>query len=367
MKKQNPEQILIFNARVLKENRIIKNAWVLINKNKIQAIGTGKKNITNAVKINAKNNFLAPGFIDLHIHGNIKKISAQQAKSGTTGFLLGLHTDKISSFKAKIKSAQQKVLKGAECLGFHFEGPFINPDMAGAQPGKNILAPGKKNINEFLKNLPSGIKIISLACELKGAFNLIKKLKQNKIIAALGHTNASIEQAEKSVDLGINYAIHTFNRMSSVSSRNPGVVTQVLLDDRVYAEIIADGYHVHPALIRLLVKNKPRDKIVLITDSVNAMEGLNLKKIKGVYCTQTHTIAGSNLTMLDAVKNMMQYTGISINDAVKMASFNPATVIGVNKKKGKIKNNFDADFVMFDDNFKCKMTMISGKIVYNNI
>ena len=125
------------------------------------------------------------------------------------------------------------------------------------------------------------IKVITLAPELKNSLALVKILEKNKIVTALGHTNATIEQTKNAINQGIRYTTHVFNRMSGLSSRNPGVITQVLIDDRVTAEVIADGHHVHPDNLKLLVKNKPADKIVLVTDSVMAMDDASLKIIAG--------------------------------------------------------------------------------------
>jgi len=189
-------------------------------------------------------------------------------------------------------------------------------------------------------------------------------LRKNKIIPALGHTNSGIEQARRAVDAGAIYTTHVFNRMSGISARNPGVITEILLDDRITAEVIADGHHVHPDLLKLLVKNKSADSIVLATDSVAAMETAALKVIAGVYRMENQTIAGSRLTMLQAVKNMVYFTGISLPEAVKMAGLNPAKMIKVDNKKGRIKTGYDADLVLFDKNFQCRATIVGGRAVF---
>jgi N-acetylglucosamine-6-phosphate deacetylase len=154
----------------------------------------------------------------------------------------------------------------------------------------------------LVQSAPKDIKIVTLAAEFPASTALIALLKKNKIIPALGHTNSGIEQARRAVDAGAIYTTHVFNRMSGISARNPGVITEILLDDRITAEVIADGHHVHPDLLKLLVKNKSADSIVLATDSVAAMETAALKVIAGVYRMENQTIAGSRLTMLQAVK-----------------------------------------------------------------
>ena len=374
MKKQkfhsegNPQAILIHNARLITRDKIVNNSWILIKGTKIFNTGKGAKpERRNTLYINARSGYVAPGFIDLHIHGNIRKISNMQAKSGTTGFLLSLHTRGLSQFSKAFQEVNETLCFGAQCLGFHLEGPFINKDMAGAQPKQFITAPDIPAIRSLIKKAQKKIKIITIAPELKNSIALIKMLKMHKIVVAIGHTDANIEQTKKTVDSGCLYTTHVFNRMSGISSRNPGVLTQVLIDDRLSAEVIADGHHVHPDNLKLLLKNKSADKIVLVSDSVAAMDNASLKVIAGVYRMENYVIAGSKLNLLQAVKNMVYLCGVSIVDAAKMASFNPAKIIGVNNIKGMIAIGYDADIVIFDSTFKCRMTIVSGTIVHNKL
>ncbi|MFH1063157.1 MAG: N-acetylglucosamine-6-phosphate deacetylase [Candidatus Omnitrophota bacterium] len=365
---ENFKSILIDNAKIIFEDKVLAKSWLLIENNKIKSYGQGTKpRILNLKKINAKGCYLSPGFIDLHIHGQIEKISARQVKTGTTGFLLSLHAGDFNRFSDKIEKAKQADLCGASCLGFHLEGPFINKDMAGAQPQRFIQDPNIRATKALLKQTGKDIKIITFACELKGSNALIKLLKKHSIVPALGHTNATYEQAQKAIDLGASYATHSFNRMSGISSRNPGLITQVLINNGLSAEVIADGHHVHPALLKLLVQNKPADKIVLVTDSVAAMNRQTLKMIAGVYRVEDYTIAGSSLTMLQAVKNMVYLTDVKLVDAVKMASLNPAQVIGLSQRKGKINKGFDADLAVFDQDFKCQAAIVAGRIIFNKL
>ncbi|MBU1042804.1 MAG: N-acetylglucosamine-6-phosphate deacetylase [Candidatus Omnitrophica bacterium] len=377
MLKKSIQSIIIDNAKIILDDNILNKAWLLIENNKIKSFGKGAKpKVSNHKIINVQGGYLSPGFIDLHIHGKIEKISNMQVKTGTTGFLMTLHAGDFKRFAQKIKTAKKTDLSGAACLGFNLEGPFINKDMAGAQPKNFIQAPDIPAMQVLIKQTNNYIKIITFACELKGADKFIKLLKKHAIVPALGHSQATYEQAQKAIDLGAYYATHSFNRMSGISARNPGLSTQVLLNNKLSAEIIADGHHVHPALLKLLVQNKSVDKIVLVTDSVAAMDDKTLKMIAGVYrmedsalnraCSGAgYTIAGSKLTMLQAVKNMVYLTDVKLESVVKMASANPAGILGLDKRKGKIAKGFDADLVIFDQDFKCKMTIVCGKVVFN--
>ncbi|MBU1087043.1 MAG: N-acetylglucosamine-6-phosphate deacetylase [Candidatus Omnitrophica bacterium] len=379
MLKKSSQSIIIDNAEIILTDKVMDKAWLLIENNKIKSFGQGTKpKILNALRINAQGCYLSPGFIDLHIHGQIDKISNLQVKTGTTGFLMTLHAGDFNCFEKKIKQLKQINLLGAACLGFNLEGPFINKDMAGAQPKHFIQAPDIPGMQALLKQTNNDIKIITFACELKGTDKFIKLLKKHAVVPALGHSNATYEQSLKAIYLGASHATHCFNRMSGISARNPGLSTQVLVNNNLSAEIIADGHHVHPALLKLLVKNKLLEKIVLVTDSVAAMDKRTLKIISGVYrmedpalnraCSGAgYIIAGSKLTMLQAVKNMVYLTDVKLLSAVQMASANPAGVIGLAQRKGKIANGYDADLVIFDQKFKCWATIVDGQVVFNKL
>jgi len=362
------KHLLIYNARLITKDKIINKAWVLIKAGRIKKCGRGK-NIpkVRADKINARNHYLSPGFIDLHIHGNIEVISKTQSKYGTTAFLHCLSADRIDRILRKIKKEKQLKLQASPCLGFYLEGPFLSQNMAGGQPRRFIIEPDKHKLGCLLKTTAKDIKIITLAPEQKGAFRLIKILNKNHIITSLGHSNASFATVRKAVDMGACYATHGFNRMSGLTARNPGLITAMLIDDRITTEVIADGHHVHPALLKLLVKNKPLDKIILVTDSVAAEDKRTQKLKAGVYRLKDATISGSNLTMITAIKNMVELGGVDIKSAVTMAALNPAKTIGLSRRKGSIAKGKDADIVIFDKDFKVRMTIISGNIVWNKL
>ncbi|MBI4845666.1 MAG: hypothetical protein HY810_04230 [Candidatus Omnitrophica bacterium] len=212
---KNRGRLLIYNARLILENSIKDNSWVLIDKGKIGGFGSGKKPLLDkgTFLIDCRNNYLSPGLIDLHIHGDIEKISQTQACSGTTGFLLSLYAANFEDISRKIIQLKNMPLKAAQCLGFHLEGPFISREMAGAQPKEFISNPKIVLFKKLLKKIKDDIKIITFACELPGSGKFLKELKKNDIVAALGHTNATFEQAERAVSSGACYSTHIFNRM----------------------------------------------------------------------------------------------------------------------------------------------------------
>ena len=361
--------LLIHNAKLISQDRIIENSWVLIADGKISKIGKGEKlPVFTGEKINAKNDFLAPGFIDLHIHGDIDKVSLDQAKSGTTSFLLSLHADNnIQSICNKIEKSKKLKLKGARCLGYHLEGPFLSKEMSGAQPKSKIIQPNKKWLIELLKKSGKSVKMMTLSGEGKVSLDLIKILKKNKILPALGHSDISYEQAEKAIFSGVVYGTHIFNRMGYITSRLPGLITSLLLNNKVFTEVIADTKHVSVALLKLLIRCKAKEKIILATDSITAFESPGIKLKNGVFWLKNGTMAGSNISLIGAVKNIVTHCNTSICDAVAMASLNPAKAIGISRKTGSISIGKDADLVIFDKNFKVRLTISKGAGIFNSI
>ncbi len=365
MTKQKAAQTAIYNARIVCPDKVINSGWLLIENGKIASWDKGRKTFARGIKkIDASGNYIAPGLIDLHVHGSIGKLSRTLLKQGTTGFLHTLHADSPKGLDRQMDESRKETLNGANCLGFNIEGPFINKEMAGAQPRRFILTPEGKLLLPLLKKYPRQIKIMTVACEIKGADRLIEMLKKAGVVVALGHSAATFEQARRAADMGVHYATHTFNRMGTLSARAPGLIGEVLLDKRITAEVIADGYHVHPALLRFLVKNKGTENIVLISDSVAAMEQPGLRIDGGVYRMKNGTIAGSKLTLIKAVKNMIDYCDVSLPQAVNMASLNPAKIIGRDNVKGRLEKGFDADIIMFDDKYRIKSVILDGKTVF---
>ena len=358
----------IYNAKIITPKEIISRGWIIVKNGKIHSLGNGKIPKVKTSLINVQNNFLSPGFIDLHIHGDIKKISSYQARFGTTSFLLSLHADNnIQNICDKIKNAKSIALSEARCLGFHLEGPFLNKTMAGAQPQNKLLSTNTGWLKRLLSQTGKNIKIMTLSAEDKGSLALIKILKDNKIIAALGHSMASYEQAEQAISAGAIYGTHIFNRMGKISSREPGLVTAFLIKSKAVTEVIADTKHVHVAVLKLLLKSKSKEKIVLVTDSVAAMDRSEMELKKGVFCLKNGTIAGSKLTMIQAVRNMVTCCGVSVCDAVMMGSLNPAKAIGISRNVGSIEIGKDADFTVFDKNFKVRLTISRGAGIFNSV
>ncbi len=327
--------------------------------------------------------YLSPGFIDLQVNGGagynfndapvkgIKKILEFHISNGTTGILATI----ITAPSATMASAEiQKIreFNYPAILGVHLEGPFISKDRKGAHNPEHILLPSVEQLEEILKGHEKFVKMITLAPELSKAEALITKAQTLGIIVALGHSNATYENAMAAIKKGVKFFTHLGNAMSDFHHREPGAVGAAL-DSDVYVGLICDGIHLHPAFIRLVAKVKGYDRICLVTDAISAtglpdgdylLGGLPVVVQNGVAGLSKGTLAGSTLTMNRAVKNFMEFTGCSLPEAVRCATINPARLLGIDDRKGSIEIGKDADLVVFDADFNVHYTILGGKIVH---
>lgn len=343
-----------------------------------------KANIANIEVIDAKGKYVSPGFIDIHVHGcggsdtmdgtleDIEIISSNVCKNGVTAFLpttMTMEKGKIYEALNVIRKSMGIKNKGAKVVGAHMEGPFINPRLKGAQNEKYIEKPDYNFIKEYLDT----IKIITLAPEMDKDYEFIKKVKRDTdIVLSIGHTNATYEEAMEAIELGVSHGTHTFNAMSPLHHRNPGVVGAIFNSD-VTCELIADKIHVHPGAFNVLINVKGFNKVVLITDCMragNLNEGnydLGGQKVivkENSARLEDGTLAGSILSLNNGVKNIFKNTNLSLQQVVSMASINPAKIINMEHKKGSIEIGKDADIVVFDEEFNIKTTIVEGNIVF---
>src|SRR4030065_1011999 len=271
---------IISNGTIITPFQLLEDKVISIEKGKIIAI-EDKKNIFEPAEtevIDAGEGFIVPGFIDIHVHGGggfdimdgkyeaIKQVAAAHSRFGTTAFLLTTMTMSKDKIIESLKSVKEAIVKGtgaAEILGVHLEGPYINSERKGAQKKEDIKNP---SIEEFLEfNLASGnlIRLVTIAPEMPGAIELIHWLSEHKIIASVGHSNATYEQVQESIRAGLNHVTHTFNAMSGLDHREPGVVGAALSSPELMTQIIADGIHVLPVVIRILIQTKGIENVVL--------------------------------------------------------------------------------------------------------
>jgi N-acetylglucosamine-6-phosphate deacetylase len=386
MKKTN----IIENGMVITPSKTIEKGVVVFEDGKITAVG--QRNCVKVPKsakvIDASGKIVAPGFVDIHVHGGkgrdvvdasyeaVKEIAKFVVSHGTTSFvpttISAPRPDLLRAVKA-VKTAMEKGTDGAEILGAHLEGPYINLEKRGAHEANYVRLPSIGEFEEIWEASNHAVKIVTLAPELDGSKMLIQKLRELGIVASIGHSNATYIQAVDAIKQGVRHVTHMFNRMSGFDSREPGVVGAVLVHDELTAEIICDNIHVHPAAMNLLTRVKGSERVVLITDAIRAAGMPNgeytLGKQRvivkdGVSRLESGDLAGSTLTMDRAVRNMMKLVGTPLHTAVKMATINSAKVIDVDENKGSLEPGKDADIVIIDDEINVYMTIVKGNIVY---
>ena len=360
-------QLCIKNGIIVLRGALLKKSALLISGPKIASISPSGGRKSDCQTIDVRGCYISPGFIDTHIHGDPAKIFASEVKTGTTSIVVALSCDRLNRIYrtiGEIKRFVEKGFLGANVLGVRLEGPYINRKKAGAQDPRYIKQPERREALRLIKKCGGFLRIMTIAPELKGAIGVIEVLTESGVIASLGHSDAQFDQALAGIGAGISHATHLFNCMSGIDARQPGAIGAAMVDERVTAEIILDGVHVHSSLFRLLLSSKDRGRIVLITDSVRADPDGGANKRRGVYRLKNGTIAGSSLTMIAALRNAVRIGRLTITDAVKQVSFNPAKLLGVHSRKGAISAGMDADLVIFDKNFDVKVTIIGGRVVY---
>ncbi|MFA5164626.1 MAG: N-acetylglucosamine-6-phosphate deacetylase [Candidatus Omnitrophota bacterium] len=362
-------KFLIFNANVLTaDGKVIKEGSILVKDGRIAKIGRkpASKLLCSRL-IDANGCFAAPGFIDLQVYGEPEGIACHEAMFGTTGFLATIPCTGRKETAKKVDSAVDYIRRqdggGAKMLGINLEGPFLNRERAGAQDKKSARKPDNREIRDLVRRSKGHLKFMTVAPELKGAADAIKILKLKGVVPSIGHTKAAFEEAENAADLGANCATHVFNAMDEFRHREPGAVGAILEDQRISATVILDGEHISPLAFRVLLKCKGREKVILITDSLRNDSSFDAKWDGGVYRLKNGTIAGSGLTMVNAVRNAVRFGDLSVAEAVELASGNPAKLLGLGRK-GVIRAGNDADIVLFDNKFDVWLTMAEGRIVY---
>ncbi len=361
------KHIYIKNGTILLKDRILEDSALFIEDYKITSIGKKAHVPKGAFIIDAKGCFISPGFIDCHIHGEPEKIFFNEARHGTTAFVIAESCALLNFIYRRAERIKEFIKSnplGKNVLGLRLEGPYISRVKCGAQNTPYIKNPDIKELSSIIAKCSPILKIMTIAPELKGALPLIRLLHKNGIIASIGHSDATYEEAIEGISAGIGHATHTFNAMSGIDRREPGAVGAILLDDRITAEVIPDLVHVHNALLRLLFKIKKKDKITMVTDSLAAELPEGVEKSGGAYRFKDGRLAGSTLTMIGALKNAVTACNVPLSDAIKAVTLNPAKLLGAEDRKGSIAAGKDADIVIFDREFDVKATLIRGKIAH---
>lgn len=341
------------------------------------------------VELDAHGGVIAPGFIDLQINGaggrflteeptvdTVMAMSRTVARYGCTSFLPTVITSAFDAMLAALRAvheAGQQVTDGARVLGAHLEGPFINPEASGVHDTTFIRPPSLADLDTLWEESGGGIKLMTLAPEMQGADELVHAARRYGIAVAVGHTRADYSEMMEAVAAGAGLATHLFNAMGGLTARDPGATGAVLASSDFKASLIADGYHVHPAMMELALRTKGPEGVVLVTDAMPpvgterkefTLYGETVTVRDGACFTPDGTLAGSMLTMDRAVRNMRDLVETSVEDALRMASMNPASIIGESDARGTLEVGKAADIVVMDSDLNVTATMVAGRIVY---
>ncbi|QUW21532.1 N-acetylglucosamine-6-phosphate deacetylase [Sporosarcina sp. Marseille-Q4063] len=387
--------LYLTNATIVLENRVLSKGFIHIIGERIESVGEMEAcpPISDLDKIYdcSDKQYVIPGMIDIHVHGaagydfmdgNTKAVEAiafALTKEGVTSFLATTITNPVDYTSNAIGNLNSYSVHNnkpgvAELVGIHLEGPFINKEQKGAQPEESILPPNVVLFKEWQELSGNTIKIITYAPELDINFELLTELNKTEVIPSMGHTNATYDESIHAIHNGVSHATHLFNGMKGFHHREPGVVGAVLLRDDVYVEIIPDGIHFHSDLVKLIVKMKGLEKVLVITDGMRAkglpdgnydLGGQEVIVSDGsCLLVSTGSLAGSVVTMNNARLNLVEWLDLSIVEQVQVTSVNQAKRLEIFDRKGSIEAGKDADLVVLGSDGQIELTICRGKISY---
>jgi N-acetylglucosamine-6-phosphate deacetylase len=364
-------------------------ARLLIEGSSIAAVGPPESISlpAEAERVDALQFVVTPGFIDPHIHGcggvdlmegtyeALNAVSRLLVRHGTTSFLpttVSSPPDVLTQVVEQLGASMSHSVDGAEPLGIHLEGPFISVAKRGTHKEPHLHLPSLDLLERWIQRSGHTLKLLTVAPELDGIEPVTLMARHYGITVAMGHSNATFEQAQAAASRGICYAVHTFNAMRGLSHRDPGIVGEVLVDDRVFAEIIADGIHVDRSVVRIFSRAKSIGRVLLVTDAISAtdmpdgsyrLSGDMIEVVRGVCRDSEGRLAGSTLTQEVAFRNFVEWTGWKFEEALLGLTRNPATALNL-ERKGVLEPGADADVVILDDNFRVIKTFVAGRIVF---
>ena len=382
--------LAFINARIVTPFRVIDRGVLITEGSKIAAIGDVDDIAIprSAKKYDLDGQLLTPGFVDVLVHGGgghgfadtsreaLEEISAFFFKHGTTGMLAALYSKKEADMIADVSriSSFIETSPGTNIWGIHLEGPFINPELHGAMNVEYLWKPDVEAWQRLFDASKGHIRLMTIAPELPGVEPVMRAAAGDGVVLSIGHSAASYAEVLTAIDNGAAHVTHMFNAMRPFHHRTPGLMTGALLHPELKIELIADGIHVHPAVMKLLYNIKGDGGIVLITDAIRAcgmkdgeytfMDQTITVKDKRAYLADG-TLAGSTLTMEQAVKTIVESVEVPLADAVRMGSLNGARVLGLSHRKGILAVGKDADLVVLNNDFEVRFTVFEGNVRYS--
>ncbi|MDG4847629.1 N-acetylglucosamine-6-phosphate deacetylase [Bacillus sp. AFS043905] len=383
---------IINNLMVHSEKETYKNGYIKVVDGKIAEVGPASqyKQDDDAKVITLSPDYqVIPGAIDIHIHGAsnsdamdatldaLSTMAKTLPKEGTTSFLATTMTQATQAIESALLNAgkyiENQTQENAEIVGVHLEGPFISPARKGAQPEDYIVDPDVTLFKRWQEMAENQIKLVTLAPEQPNGLDLAAHLRGTGVVASIGHSDATYDQIDEAIQAGTTHVTHLYNGMRGLHHREPGVLGAAYLRDELYVELIADGIHCRPEMIKLAYNQITSERMILITDSLRAKwlekgtydlggQPVNVDETKATL--SDGTLAGSILKMNDAIKNTMKYTGCSMTDIIKMTAENPAKQLRIFDRKGSIQVGKDADLVILNDRLDVEMTFCRGNLAF---
>ena len=384
------DRILVIDAGVvLSPANRFSPGRIVIRNDRFEAVGlrTDVRIPSNAERMDVGNVTVVPGFIDPHIHGSagadvmeatfdsMNTVSRALARHGTTSFLpttVSASAEVLGSTIDRMSPLFSQTFEGAKPLGIHMEGPFLNTAKRGTHRANNVLPPNTRLLSDWITRSHGTLKLMTMAPEVSGAGEAARFAREAGVTTAMGHSDASFIEAVAAADNGTHYGVHTFNAMRAFSHRDSGIVGAVLSDDRIYAEIIADGIHVSPEVLRIFARAKGRDRVLLVTDAISAtgmpdgsyVLGTDTVRVQGGVCRDTEgRLAGSTLSQDTALRNFVSFSGMRMDDAVFGLTVNPARALKL-EGRGCIEPGAYADLAMLDSDLRILKTIAGGRLVF---
>ncbi|MCP1492050.1 N-acetylglucosamine-6-phosphate deacetylase [Peribacillus frigoritolerans] len=383
---------IINNLMVHSEKETYKSGYIKVVDGKIAEVGPASqyKQDDDANVITLSPDYqVIPGAIDIHIHGAsnsdamdathdaLSTMAKTLPKEGTTSFLATTMTQSTQAIESALLNAgkyiENQTQENAEIVGIHLEGPFISPARKGAQPEDYIVDPDVTLFKRWQEMAENQIKLVTLAPEQPNGLDLAAHLRGTGVVASIGHSDATYDQIDEAIQAGTTHVTHLYNGMRGLHHREPGVLGAAYLRDELYVELIADGIHCRPEMIKLAYNQITSKRMILITDSLRAKwlekgtydlggQPVNVDETKATL--SDGTLAGSILKMNDAIKNTMEYTDCSMTDIIKMTAENPAKQLRIFDRKGSIQVGKDADLVILNDRLDVEMTFCRGNLAF---
>ncbi|QNK54914.1 N-acetylglucosamine-6-phosphate deacetylase [Paenibacillus sp. PAMC21692] len=384
------QRLLLTNGRIYTGRRVIDNGCLLVGTDgRIEAVGEPEE-ISEAfmeavLVLDLQGKRVLPGLIDVHVHGGngfqvmdgtfegLDGMSRFHAAHGTTSFLATTDSASEQEILKALRCADEAAsrgLDGAELLGVHLEGPFLHPGRGGAQDKRHLRSATKAELRRHIEASGNRIKLATLAPEIEGGLEAVDLLAGLGITVSIGHSDATHAQVLEAIRRGVSHTTHHFNGMSPFHHRDPGVAGSGLICGELTTELIPDGIHVHPAVVKLLFDIKGAHKVCMITDAVQQAGlpdgdyGEIILKDRQVWLKDGSSLAGSTLTMIQGLKNVLSYTGYALEVVLPSFTEVPARQSGVADRKGKLEAGKDADFLIVDDDLAIRSTYVGGREVY---